>query len=549
MATIIAIQKLPSYQLAWTSNTMIRQREMRFSIPDELPLERLVTAIKEGNNFLEQPEFTRLQIHLDSFDWRLYSAGVSLWTQKRDRQLTIHQSGIPQPPISSRSAALQKPPKFPTDLPLGTVRDTVSRLLKMRALLPRVETRVRVITLHLLDDDEKTVLRIQIEQNESRTPGKGDYTANGNSIRLLEVRGYPKAFTRMKKLLDEKLGLSVCNKVPLDLALSAIGKQGGDYSSKLSFSFNPKMRSDDAAKQIHLHLIDVVEVNVPGVKADIDSEFLHDMRVAVRRTRSALSQIKGVFSETDVARFKSRLAWVGEITGPTRDMDVYLLGFDQYRDSLPQRFRKDLDPLHDFLEQHQKIEHLALVKKINSPHFRKLIKEWRIFLKTPADKNDLPLQAATPVAQLASRRIHKMFKRVLKEGQAITADSPAENLHDLRKDCKKLRYLMEFFQSLYPTKKIALLIVSLKMLLDNLGNFQDLEVQADKLRDFARQMCEEANTPHDTLLAMGMLVDGLLRRQQQARIEFAGSFGSFSRPKNQQLFQDLFAAGTNKGKS
>jgi len=141
-----------------------------------------------------------------------------------------------------------------------------------------------------------------------------------------------------------------------------------------------------------------------------------------------------------------------------------------------------------------------------------------------------------------------MFQRVLKDGMEINDESPAESLHDLRKDCKKLRYLMEFFQHLYPGKKITRLIKSLKELLNHLGNFQDLEVQADKLREYARQMVDEGETPHSTLLAMGMLVDGLLRRQQQVRLEFAERFTKFSRPENQRIFKALFAPGSRKGK-
>ena len=41
--------------------------------------------------------------------------------------------------------------------------------------------------------------------------------------------------------------------------------------------------------------LQTLRINEDGVRKDLDSEFLHDFRVAVRRTRSALSQIKGVF--------------------------------------------------------------------------------------------------------------------------------------------------------------------------------------------------------------------------------------------------------------
>ena len=527
---------------------MTKQQEIRFPTPDETSLDEIVASIQNQYRLLEEPTYKVVRVLLDSFDWRLHTGGVTLWTERRDENTRICQNGIPKAPLTGRLVTSGSTPGFPADLPPGLIRKTVSKLLEVRALLPQVEMESRVRTLRLLDAAEKTVLRILIEQNSSRTPGKGKYEPSGSSIRLLPVRGYPNPLARISKILQNKFGLSTSGDSLFEEALRVIGKKEGDYSSKLSFSFDPKMRSDLAAKQIHLHLLNIIEANVPGVKANLDSEFLHDLRVAVRRTRSALTQIKGVFSEADVDRFKARLAWVGQITSPARDMDVYLLGFDEYRDSLPQRFRKDLGPLHIFLENHQKMEYQAMVKKINSPHFRKLLKEWRIFLEMPSEEIPKAPEAATPVLHLANKRIHKMFKGVLKQGLTITDKSSAQDLHDLRKDCKKLRYLMEFFQGLYPAKRITRPIKSLKELLDNLGNFQDLEVQADKLREYARQMAEEGAVPHDTLLAMGMLVDGLLRRQQQVRIEFADCFASFSQPDNQRMFKSLFAAGTKEGK-
>ncbi len=528
---------------------MTKQQEERFSIPDEIHLDEVVTAIQKGHSLLEEPTAIVVRTFLDSFDWRLHNRGIGLWTERTDGVSRLCQNGIPK---LGPNAWIRLPgvgPRFSADIPPGQIQDSVAQLLGVRALLPQVETESQVRSLRLLDSAEKTVLRILLEQNGSRVPGTGQYSSCGYSVRLLPVRGYPKPLARIRKLLRSKFGLCVAKDALRDEALQAIAREAGDYSSKLSFNFDPMLRSDLAVKQIHLYLLDIIETNIPGMKADLDSEFLHDLRVAVRRTRSALTQIKGVFSDAELDRFKSRLAWVGQVTGPTRDMDVFLLGFGQYRESLPQKYRDDLNPLHDFLEKHQKMEQQILVQKINSPHFRKLLKEWRLFLETTADEQaDTPPDATTPIGQLANRRIHKMYRRVLKHGSAINDESPAESLHDLRKECKKLRYLMEFFQHLYPNIKISRLIRALKELLDNLGNFQDLEVQADQLREYARQMVEERETPHDTLLAMGMLVDGLLRRQQQAHLEFSERFASFSRPRNQRMFRTLFAPGTRGGK-
>jgi CHAD domain-containing protein len=134
-----------------------------------------------------------------------------------------------------------------------------------------------------------------------------------------------------------------------------------------------------------------------------------------------------------------------------------------------------------------------------------------------------------------------VYKRVLKEGRAIQPETPAEALHELRKTCKKLRYLMEFFMSLYPTSEIKALIKVLKNLQDNLGEFQDYEVQVSTLKQFSQQMMAEGNAPAETLMAMGILVEDLNKRQHQARDEFAARFEKFSLPDNQKHFRALFA--------
>lgn len=99
---------------------------------------------------------------------------------------------------------------------------------------------------------------------------------------------------------------------------------------------------------------------------------------------------------------------------------------------------------------------------------------------------------------------------------------------------------MEFFQSIYPAKKIVELIKVLKSLQENLGDFQDYEVQAANMKNFSRQMVEEGDVPPDTLMAMGVLVEGLEEGQHQVREEFSKRFKEFALPKNQDHFYKLF---------
>ena len=142
---------------------------------------------------------------------------------------------------------------------------------------------------------------------------------------------------------------------------------------------------------------------------------------------------------------------------------------------------------------------------------------------------------------LAARRLRRAHRRVLRQGRAIGADSPAEQLHDLRKRCKELRYLLEIFASVFDPQAYQRALKDLKGLQDCLGEFQDRQVQQEELREFADQMMADrvAARAATALLAMGELAGGIGRAQRRARDEFAERFGEFASPASDHRFQDL----------
>lgn len=84
------------------------------------------------------------------------------------------------------------------------------------------------------------------------------------------------------------------------------------------------VRADVGARQIHLALVGILEANEPGLRARLDTEFLHDFRVT-RRTRSLLGQIRRVFPAGEVEHFAAEFSRIGRLTGPPRDVDVLTL--------------------------------------------------------------------------------------------------------------------------------------------------------------------------------------------------------------------------------
>ena len=81
----------------------------------------------------------------------------------------------------------------------------------------------------------------------------------------------------------------------------------------------------------------MIEANLEGTIADLDSEFLHDFRVSVRRSRAVQRELKGVFAPAELARFRAEFRWLQQVTGDARDLDVYVLEFERCARWCPRR--------------------------------------------------------------------------------------------------------------------------------------------------------------------------------------------------------------------
>jgi CHAD domain-containing protein len=489
---------------------------------------------------------TKRRTWFDTFDWRLYRAGLDLEYVAARRGGELHltaEETAKETAEEAQPVAGWQPsrPHLPPDLPDGPLAARIVDLAWPRALLPVVTVSSTATVSKLLNEDGKTVARLLIEH--ASVPQGG---ALPPRMTITEVRGYQGQARRAARIVALTPGVEPATASVLADALRAIGRRPGDYSNKVDAPITATMPAPRAAAAILLRLLDTIEVNVPGVLHDTDTEFLHDLRVAVRRTRAALKLFGDALTEArltddEVARFAAEFKWVGDLTTPTRDLDVHLLGFEETARMLRAAKPDDLEPFRDYLAQRRVREYRALARGLRSPRFTTLLTQWRAVLtKLARGKRNAGDGTA---ASLATERTRRAFAKVAKRGAAITAASPPESLHDLRKRCKELRYGLEFFAPLHDPAQYRKVIGDLKRLQDCLGEFQDTQVQIEEIQALAAAMLAANEAPAVTLLAMGEVTAGLAVRQLAARADFERRFAAFAGDDGQGRMSALLRGG------
>jgi CHAD domain-containing protein len=471
---------------------------------------------------------------LDTFDWRLYRAGLTLEQSAGRCGADLVLTGRDGETIAAEHLAggAVKWPCLLTGLPAGPLRERLEPVAGIRALLPVARAVSRVGELRALDGDAKTIARLAVDTMSVTYPASATAAAR---LTLIPVRGYTGHADRLEQALRAQPGVGNGSETSLVTALSAAGSRPGELPGKASgMLLSPELPAARALASILTVLLETIEANVPGTLRDIDTEFLHDLRVAVRWTRSAL-KLCGPALPGGLARtFKPEFRWLGDLTTPTRDLDVYLLGLPGMAAGLVAATEYDLAPFRDHLSRSRAAAQAGLRRGLRSARFTRLTSDWRAALAGVRPARKRPI-----IAELAAKRIGTAHRNALEAGRVITPSSPAQSLHDLRKRCKELRYLVEMFGSLYDPAERWQAVRELKALQDSLGEFQDCEVQIAEIRAFAAEMLADHSAPAPTLLAMGEIAAGLARRQRKARNEFDGRFAAFASPASQQRLTDL----------
>ena len=507
-------------------------KQVTWSVPESLETDALLADVTKTFKIRPEKGLAKTREWFDTDDWRLYRKNLLLYYESGHWNLVQRNSGKP---VSSFSSKRSRGFRFSWDFPVSRMRSLLEPVISIRALLPLLTQNSTTLCYRFLNKDRKTIALLYFDDHTTF-----ETLAEYRSVTLQAVRGYDSSFNDVKGFLEnygirDKASFSE----PLDQGVLSLGRLPEDYASKFSIELKKDLPARQAMKCIYRQLLETMEHNIYGIVKDLDTEFLHDFRVAIRRTRSGLGQVKGVLPPDVVTRAREDFSWLGSVTGPTRDLDVYLLERDQYMSRLPRNLRPCLDYFFVDIARQREEEQKKLVTHLHSKKFRQVLESWQVFLENGNTYGETG-KSGLPVKTVARQIIFRKYTKILKDGGAIKRSSPDEDLHRLRIQCKKLRYILEFFSSLFPPAKMILAIKQLKRLQDNLGTFNDLSVQQEMLQKYLAALRPGSKKNQQLATAIGGLLTNLHHEQQRVRKRFYSRFHQFSCEENQQLYTKLF---------
>jgi CHAD domain-containing protein len=247
-----------------------------------------------------------------------------------------------------------------------------------------------------------------------------------------------------------------------------------------------------------------VERHDPAVRVGRDPEDLHKLRVAVRRSRAALRNVRALLGEEQGREVRDELKWLGRQLGPARDLDVLVA---RLRTEVAELDGPDAVPAGKIvaqLEAEREAVQQELIAALESPRYAALLAALeQLVAAPPVATSDVSLR------QVARREFRKLERQMKALGAAPSNDS----LHRARIQAKRLRYATELSSQVLG-KEGRQVVSAAKKFQDVVGAHQDAVVAEAHIRTAVRRARG---------VGVGMAAGRLIERERARRSEARAS--------------------------
>jgi len=446
-------------------------------------------------------------LFLETQDGRLAKQGFRLSLRARRHVQSWNLSGPDGEsagPFEGELAFRSLSPDAP-GLP-GLARDLASGVL----FFPLVRLRVAAWATRLRSPSG-SILAFRAERFTAVLP-REPWAKSAGPLGLVTVRwleGDQEALLHLATYLRDRLGLPEAPGDPCRVALLTLGIPEPGAPIPAHLRIQPEDSLAAAGRKVAAQQLLKMKASMMGTLEDLDPEYLHDLRVATRRLRSALRLLTSVLGLKRCDALRAELGWIGEILGAVRDLDVFILNLQTQARRLGEA-EGIAALLVDELRRHRAPAREVLCAALASRRFGALMRRLEALASSPPPRHPRG-QQGTRVGEAAPILIRQAQKRVLKLGRTIGPDSPTADLHRLRILFKRLRYTCEFFREAFvdPASKrdgLAEYIQAMVRFQDCLGEHQDAVVAGGRIQALATDMVQRGALSPDQLLNLGALI-------------------------------------------
>jgi inorganic triphosphatase YgiF len=324
----------------------------------------------------------------------------------------------------------------------------------------------------LLELDPGAAVEVSIDRGEIRS---GEAAESVCELEL-ELKSGPagQLYSFARKLL-ETMPLRVENRSKADRGYTLLRGERPAPAKATATALAPELTVSDAFRAIAWTTLNHLQVNEHGMLEGRDPEYLHQMRVALRRLRSAFGEFTAVLPKTTANSLLTEFKWLAGVLGPARDWDVFVF------DTLP--------PMREAFAEHAALKrfsrecmrlrretHRKARRAVASARYQRLVLDFAAWItaeKWVVEADEVPFATArSPAREFAAAVLERRYARVRKRGRKLRQSSLAE-LHRLRIAVKKLRYAMDFLATVFAAKRARNMLSHLSRLQNILGAMND----------------------------------------------------------------------------
>ena len=411
-------------------------------------------------------------IYFDTEDLKLRDAGLVLRVRNEGKGFVQTLKTVNGADVASRLEIKSEVPEQAPSIKLiadDGLRKRVARLVRPKDLKPLFTVEMQRTTL-LLSPRPGTEIEAAFDVGRIRH-GKSVLPISEFELELVEGDVAALVACGRELTLDSGLTLFLQSKAERGYALAKGAAEAAATADGLVLSSGAT--ADEAFGRIVGHCLRHLLGNWSAVTAARDAEGVHQMRVALRRLRSAFSLFAGPF-RTAMKDIESEVRWIAGVLGAARDLDVFQ--GDVFKPVLEAHGEDDrLRELSTLVRARRRIAWHALLEALESERFRKLVIDLAAvtFSRPWTNAAIGGVEAMVPAREFAYERLSARYARALKVGRKIATLDEARR-HALRIKLKKLRYAVDFFSSLFPRKRTQRFLGRLSSLQDVLGEMNDV---------------------------------------------------------------------------